>query len=75
MALLEDPGVRIHNQDGLSLLAESGAKVDFERKIACIPEKIVRQALSTTPSEFWLYDLDGRPTVCYGGDHIHYDPG
>jgi len=74
-ALLVDPGVRIHNQDGLSLLAESGAQVDFERQIARIPEKIVRQALYKTPSDFWLYDLTGQPVVHYGGDRVHFDPG
>lgn len=74
-ALLEDPGVRIHNQDGLSLLAESGARVDFERRTACIPEKIIRQALSSAPSEFWLFDITGQPVVHYGGDRVYFDPG
>lgn len=74
-ALLVDPGVRIHNPDGLTLLAEAGAQVDFNRQIACIPEKIVRQALYTTPSEFWLHDLNGQPAVHYGGNQVHYDPG
>jgi trimethylamine--corrinoid protein Co-methyltransferase len=74
-ALLLDPGVRIHNQDALHLLAEAGAQVDFERQIACIPEKIVRRALYSTPAEFWLYDLDGQPRVHYGADRVHFDPG
>jgi trimethylamine--corrinoid protein Co-methyltransferase len=74
-ALLVDPGMRIHNQDGLTLLAEAGAQVDFERQIARIPEKIVRQALYTAPSEFWLYDIDGQPAVHYGGNRVHFDPG
>jgi trimethylamine--corrinoid protein Co-methyltransferase len=67
--------VRIHNQDGLSLLAESGARVDFERRTACIPEKIIRQALSSAPSEFWLFDITGQPVVHYGGDRVYFDPG
>jgi len=74
-ALLVDPGVRIHNHDGLTLLAEAGAQVDFERQIARLPEKIVRQALYSAPSEFWLYDIDGQPAVHYGGDRVHFDPG
>jgi trimethylamine--corrinoid protein Co-methyltransferase len=74
-ALLVDPGVCIHNHEGLTLLAAAGAQVDFTRQIACIPEKIVRQALYTTPSEFWLYDIDGQPTVHYGGNRVHFDPG
>jgi len=73
--LLADPGVLIHNQDGLRLLAEAGAPVDFERQLARIPEKIVRQTISSAPSEFWLYDIDGQPAVHYGGDRVHFDPG
>ena len=30
MQLLADPGVRVHNQDALDLLAQAGASVDFE---------------------------------------------
>lgn len=53
----------------------AGAQVDFERQIAIIPEKIVRKALNTTPSEFWLYDIDGQPAVHYGSNRVHFDPG
>lgn len=74
-ALLVDPGVRIHNQDGLSLLAEAGAQVDFEQQVAHIPENLVRQALSAAPTEFWLFDITGQPSVHYGGDRVHFDPG
>jgi trimethylamine--corrinoid protein Co-methyltransferase len=57
------------------LLAEGGAAIDREGRIARIPEKLARQALETAPREFTLYDLDGRPAVAYGGDHVHFDPG
>ena len=73
--LLMDPGVRVHNEEALKLLAEAGAKVDFEAQIAYIPEKVVRQALKTRPSEFYLYNLDGEQVVTYGGDNVQFDPG
>jgi len=75
LALLTDPGVRVHNADALRLLADAGAQVDFEKQVACIPEALVRQALSTAPSEFDLYDQTGAPAVHYGGDDVHFDPG
>jgi len=75
IALLENPGIRVHNQEALEILANAGAKVDFQARIACIPEKITRQALKTTPREFTLFDLKGAPTVHYFGDKIHFDPG
>jgi trimethylamine--corrinoid protein Co-methyltransferase len=73
--LLVDPGVRVHNQEALDLLEEAGAKVDREKQIAHIPEKIARRALESAPSEFYLYNLDGEVAVHYGGDSVQFDPG
>ncbi len=73
--LLADPGVRVHNREALSLLAEAGAQVNFEAQIARIPEKIIREALASAPSKFDLYSLDGQPVVHYGGDTVQFDPG
>jgi len=66
IALLENPGIRVHNQEALELLANAGAKVDFQTQVACIPECITRQALKTAPHEFTLFDLKGDPA---GGKH------
>jgi trimethylamine--corrinoid protein Co-methyltransferase len=73
--LLLDPGVRVHNHEALTLLAEAGAQVDFEKQIACIPESLVYRALGSAPKEFFLYDLEGRAVVHYGGDSVQFDPG
>ncbi len=73
--LLLDPGVRVHNQEALDLLAAAGAEVDREAQIVHIREKIARRALKTAPSEFYLYNLNGEPVVHYGGDDVHFDPG
>jgi trimethylamine--corrinoid protein Co-methyltransferase len=73
--LLMDPGVRVHNSEALDLLADAGADVNFESRIAYIPRDIIERALETAPSEFYLYDLDGEPVVHYGGDSVQFDPG
>ncbi len=73
--LLMDPGVRVHNDEALDLLAAAGAAVDRTNRIARIPEKIVRHALETAPEEFYLHSMDGRPVVHYGGDSVQFDPG
>ncbi|MBN2148415.1 MAG: trimethylamine methyltransferase family protein [Anaerolineales bacterium] len=75
LSLLVDPGVRVHNHEALQLLASAGAQVDFDTRIARIPEQIVWNALQTTPGEFYLYDMHGQPLVHYGGDNVHFDPG
>ncbi len=73
--LLSDPGVRVHSERALHLLAEHGAEVDFEARVVHIPADLARQAVETVPSSFHLYDTDGRPTVHYGSDDVHFDPG
>lgn len=75
MQLLLDPGVRVHNEEALNLLAEAGASVDFASQVACIPPALVEKSLQSTPPEFSLYDIEGRPAVHYGGDDVHFDPG
>ena len=74
-ALLTEPGIRIHNQEALDLLARAGAAVDPQAQIAHIPEALARASLESAPREFRLYGLDGRPAVHYGGDDVHFDPG
>lgn len=73
--LLIDPGVRIHNNSALELLAQAGARVDFDERLAFIPEKLVRDALESVPKEFYLYNLNGKPCVHYGGEDINFNPG
>ena len=73
--LLNDPGVQIHSERALHLLAGHGADVDFEAQVACIPADLIRRAVETVPSSFYLYNGDGQPAVHYGGDDVHFDPG
>ncbi len=40
-ALLSDPGVQVHSERALRLLAERGAVVDFEAQVAHIPADLI----------------------------------
>jgi len=71
--LLLNPGIKVQSADAQELLAAAGAHM--EDGIAHIPEKLVREALQTVPHTFYLHDRDGNPTVTYGGDAVHFDPG
>lgn len=73
--LLADPGVQVHSDRALHLLAEHGAEADFEAQVARIPPDLARRAVETAPSSFHLYDADGQPVVHYGDDDVHFDPG
>ncbi len=75
LALLADPGVRVHHKGALDLLENGGARINREMMVASLPEDLIRAALVTAPQEFHLYNLEGEPVVHYGGDLVHFDPG
>ena len=73
--LLQDPGVRIHSDEALDLLANAGAAVNKGSRVARIPPDLVQRAVESAPSSFYLYNTAGQPVVHYGGDDVHFDPG
>ncbi len=70
--LLMTPGVRVAASCTEILAA---ADVRVESGVAHIPAALAQTALAHAPGEFWLYTRDGLPSVHYGGDDVHYDPG
>jgi len=73
--LMLKPGIKVQNPEARQLLGGAGAQVDEETQVVRIPAQIVKKALESVPHEFFLYDYDGNPTVRYGGDSVHFDPG
>jgi len=73
--LLLKPGIKVQNAEARDLLAAAGAIVDPATDVAQIPASLVHKALESVPRDFYLYDYDGNPTVHYGGDSVHFDPG
>ena len=73
--LLLDPGVQVHSERALTLLADHGATVDAEAKVARIPADLARQAVETAPASFYLHTPSGDPVVHYGDDDVQFDPG
>jgi trimethylamine--corrinoid protein Co-methyltransferase len=73
--LLDTPGVKVLASEARDLLAGAGATIDRDNQIAQIPETLVREALSTVPGQFHLYDRQGKQAVQYGGDTVQFDPG
>lgn len=70
--LVEEPGVRVAPYV-VDLLCGAGIKIDDG--VAHIPEAQARRALESVPRGFFLYDRRGRPSVHYGEDDVHFDPG
>jgi len=66
-------GVEINNQNVLSLLSNTGAKIEKDR--IYFTEDIIQKALKTAPNSFKLYDVNGNETNDFSGDNVHFTPG
>jgi len=73
--LMVSPGIKVQSPEARALLAEAGVQVDEANEVAHIPESVANKALRSAPKQFYLYDRSGQPTVNYGGDAVHFDPG
>jgi trimethylamine--corrinoid protein Co-methyltransferase len=71
--VLESAGVLVENEAARQLLADAGASEHDGRH--CIPEKLVRDAVASAPSEIRVYDRHGELAMDLGGDRVHFDPG
>ncbi len=73
--LMINPGIKVQLKEARQILAQAGAQVDEDQQVVHIPEDIARSALESVPQAFYLYNQDGEPTVHYGADSVHFDPG
>jgi trimethylamine--corrinoid protein Co-methyltransferase len=66
--VLWNTGMNIDSEEALALLKDGGAIVDSGKKVARIPEDLVKEALKTAPrpSEVVLYDRNQRPSMKLG---------
>ncbi len=72
LKILKNTGVHIGDEKTLDLLSESGCEVDFSKKVARFPEKVVMDCLDKSPSSFVLKARDEKKscTVKSGGPFI-----
>lgn len=73
--LLWDPGVVVHRENALQLLADGGATVDFDKKIAKMPQHMIDEALKTAPANVDIYNLKGELRMRLGQDNVYFYPG
>ncbi len=63
LRVLWEVGVRIEWLPALEVLAAHGCKVDFEQRLAFIPEDVLKRALSSAPSEFQLHARNPKQSI------------
>ncbi len=73
--LLRNPGILVQSMKARNILAEADGTIDKNSDRVRITEAMTDRVLKTAPREFTLYDLEGNPTIQFGGDHVHFDPG
>jgi trimethylamine--corrinoid protein Co-methyltransferase len=71
LTILRDVGVRLPSQEVLEALAEAGADVDLDHRVARIPERLVVEALERAGKRYILYGRDPERTARFGyGDFV-----
>ncbi len=63
MEVLQEVGIKVVHDDALEILRSNGCRVDFEKKIARIPEEVLMRFLEMAPSKVPLYGRDPRYDV------------
>ena len=64
--ILENTGVRIYSKKVLDLLNDKGAIVDYDKKLAKLPQRLVEACLKSVPKTFDLYDRNGNRAFTVG---------
>ena len=63
MEVLMNPGVQVSDPEARKLFKEAGCEVNETTRVVRIPQFVVRRALMSAPSKFFLYGRDKKNTV------------
>ena len=74
LEILERTGVRLYDQEALSLLKKAGVSAADGNRVR-IPPKLVEKALSTAPKQVTLYDRHGERVMPVEGHRSFFGPG
>ena len=75
LEVLERTGVKIFEDEALKILAEGGAYVDFDTKIARIPAHMVKDAVNSAPSRIAVANPAGRRTMFLERNNVYFGTG
>ncbi len=70
--LLGDPGFTLHYRDGLQMMTDAGADVDFSKKRVRVQPDLIDKALSSVPPVFHLYTQDRGTHLDLGGTNNYF---
>jgi len=73
--LLENVGIKIHNDNARRIFAENGANVDEENRIVKIPRSMVEEAVDSTPSRLVLCGREEKNDLLLEGANVYLGTG
>jgi len=74
--ILEDVGVMLDHEEVLRGLEKAGARVDYEKKTARIPEFLLKETLRKAPSRVSFLARDPKHDLRIGGgEHVYFTNG
>jgi trimethylamine--corrinoid protein Co-methyltransferase len=72
LEILSKVGILVEHEEALKLLKDIGSEVDFNKKIAKIPEHIVNEALKRMPHIVRIYYRDGKRYIELQGWNTYF---
>jgi len=72
MEVLEKTGIMLQHDKALQILGQAGATVDEKRKVAKIPEYLVREAVKKTPRKVLLRSRDPKRNILIGDGKSYF---
>lgn len=73
--MLERTGVKIFEDTALKILADGGAHVDFDAKVAKIPSYMVKEALQSAPSRIVVANPVGKRVIFLERNNVYFGTG
>lgn len=74
LEVLETIGIKYEDDETLQILADAGAKVDFETKVAKFPAYMVNDALASAPGHFYMRGKKPEYDALLGDGRVNWIP-
>ncbi len=75
LELFEEVGFEVHYEGALEVFAQSGAKVDFDKKLVKLSPQLVEKAIGTAPSSVVLYGREEKHNLILEDKRVYLGTG
>jgi trimethylamine--corrinoid protein Co-methyltransferase len=72
LEILWETGINVKSEEGLQILDEGGADIDYKKQIAKIPQHLIEWAIKRTPSRFKYHGRDPKNYWIMEPDRVYF---